>query len=293
MLALVLVLAAGCGAGSTAGQANRTTPRPTHGRAATPLPSPSAAPTNEPTPLPTMSPGQAAIQVPILMYHYIRQCPNPADRLGCALSVTPNVFHQQMQYLAEHGYHTVTITQLRAYFHGRGSLPQKAVALTFDDGYQDFYTAAFPILREFDFTATEYVVSGFVDDANQHSLRRWQLLELSVYGIEIGAHTFNHPDLTRLPPGQVSSQLGPPRKALEAMIGAPVLDFAYPAGKHNPSVEAEVAAAGYESAVTTSPGVVHSWGDRLAWSRQRVEGGESLAYFAQSLQQTQIAKPGG
>lgn len=294
MLALVLVLAGGCGVGSKAGRASRPTPGPTHGRAATPLPSqsPSASPADQPTPLPTVSPGKPTIQVPILMYHYIRQCPNPADRLGCGLSVAPAVFQQQMQYLADQGYHTVTIAQLRRYFQGHGTLPQKSVALTFDDGYQDFYTAALPILRQFDFTATEYVISGFVDDANQHSLRRWQLLELSVYGIEIGAHTYNHPDLTKLPPAQVASQLGPPRKTLEAMIGAPVLDFAYPAGKHNPSVEAEAAAAGYESAVTTAPGVSHSWGDRYTWSRQRVEGGESMAAFAQSLQISQSGNPG-
>lgn len=228
----------------------------------------------------------------MLMYHYVRNCPNPNDRVGCGLSVSPAVFRQQMQYLADHGYHTVTMAQIRAYFHGKGCLPQKSVALTFDDGYQDFYTAAFPILREFNFTATEYVISGFIDDANQHSLRRWQIQELSIYGIDIGAHTFNHADLTRTPPGQMAAQLGPPKKTLEAITGAPVLDFAYPAGKHNASAEAEVAAAGYESAVTTEPGLSHSWGGRFIWTRQRVEGGQSMAYFAQSLDVSQSGNPG-
>jgi peptidoglycan/xylan/chitin deacetylase (PgdA/CDA1 family) len=232
-------------------------------------------------------PGQATIQVPILMYHYIRTCPNPADKVGCGLSVSPAVFRQQMQYLADNGYRTVTIAQLRAYFRGTGGLPVKSVALTFDDGYQDFYTAAFPILREFDFTATSYVISGFVDDANQHSLRSWQIVELSTYGIEIGAHTFNHPDLTKLTAAQVAAQLGPPRAALEKIVGAPVLDFAYPAGRYDRAVEAQVAAAGYQSAVTTVPGVAHGWADRFTWTRQRVEGGEGMAAFARSVQRAQ------
>ncbi|MFZ0217708.1 MAG: polysaccharide deacetylase family protein [Candidatus Dormiibacterota bacterium] len=225
------------------------------------------------------------IQVPILMYHYIGLVPpnDPDPQLRAGLTVSPHAFVQQMDWLAENGYHPVTIAQVRGYLQGKNYLPLKPVALTFDDGHADFYSAAYPILRARHFSATAFIISGFIDDANGHSMRTWQIVDISHHGIEIGAHTFNHVSLTRLSAAQLPAELVRPKARLETLIGQPVLDFAYPAGAYNSEVTQAVAAAGYQTAVTTKPGSMHSWADRFTWTRERVEAGEPLSTFIQNL----------
>lgn len=279
-MTLTLVMVAGCGPSPARSQAARRSARPPGVRTiATPSPSASPLPTE------IVVRGLATVHVPILMYHYIGVPPprssNP--QLAAGLTVSPDMFRQQMAWLAANGYHAVTVAELRGYFQGTDDLPAKPVALTFDDGYADFYTNAFPILSEYHLTATTFIISGFIDDANGHTMRSGQLVAINRAGVEIGAHTFNHPDLTTLSPAQVQNQLGPPKAELEKLVGKPVLDFAYPAGRYDSSVVAAVQAAGYQSAVTTRPGTTHSWADRFTWTRQEVLGTESFTGFTQQL----------
>ena len=91
------------------------------------------------------------------MYHYIRVNPDPYDRLGFALSVTPSDFAAQMDWLAANGYHTVTMQDLVQYLSGVHGLPSKPIVLTFDDGYADFYTTALPILRSHEFLSLIHI----------------------------------------------------------------------------------------------------------------------------------------
>lgn len=244
-----------------------------------------ASPAPAPRPVEIVQRGLATVHVPILMYHYIGDVSGEDSdpQLAARLTVTPDMFRQQMAWLSANGYHPVTMAQLRGYFQGTNDLPAKPVALTFDDGYADFYTNAFPVLSGYHFPATTFIISGFIDDANGHSMRSWQLVAISKAGIEIGAHTFNHPDLTTLSPDQLQRQLGPPQATLENLIGQPVLDFAYPAGRYDAPVVAAVQAAGYQSAVTTQPGTAHSVADRFTWTRQEVLGTESLNDFIGQL----------
>ena len=117
-----------------------------------------------PTSLPAQSvipPGRARISVPILEYHYVRVNPDPRDRLGLQLSVTPADFGAQMDKLAGGGYHPIVMADLRAYFLAREPLPARPVVLTFDDGYADFFQVAYPILKKHGFKAVAYVVPGF------------------------------------------------------------------------------------------------------------------------------------
>ncbi len=100
--------------------------------------------------------------VPVLMYHYIRVNPDPRDRTGFALSVTPAAFHAQMDYLARNRFHVIPLSQAVAAIRTHGPLPSRPVVLTFDDGYADFYTTALPVMRRYGFTATEYVVPNLV-----------------------------------------------------------------------------------------------------------------------------------
>jgi peptidoglycan/xylan/chitin deacetylase (PgdA/CDA1 family) len=225
------------------------------------------------------------MQVPILMYHYIRVPTDSQanDRVGWDLSTPPDVFKTQMDYLDEHGYHPITLTDFRDYLKGSRPLPDRPIVLTFDDGYADLYTQAFPVLKHHHFKAVAYIVSGFVGRVGVN-VSADQVREMDAAGIEIGAHTVNHVDLTKSG-GSLGNEVGGSKTALEAIVGHPVLDFCYPSGRFNAQVIQAVQAAGYESATTTQSGAVHTLADRFAWSRVRVSGGESMDDFVKGLQQ--------
>ena len=238
-------------------------------------------PTPAPAPMAVVPPGRQSLHVPILMYHYIRVNPDRTDKLGFNLSVTPSDFNAQMDYLAANGYHPVDFNDLRLYWDHGVPLPPKPVVLTFDDGYKDIYTTAYPILKAHGFKAVSYVVSGFV--GSNQNINAAQVQEMDQNGIEIGAHTFSHVDLTKTSDAELHRQLVDSKAMLEAWVGHPVVDFCYPSGQLNGRVADAVRAAGYLDATTTQPGTVHSLGDRFTWSRVRVSGGESLAQFAADL----------
>ncbi|MBJ7598494.1 MAG: polysaccharide deacetylase [Candidatus Nephthysia bennettiae] len=241
-----------------------------------------ASPAAETTPAPSASPPLHTVQVPILEYHYIRTNPDPRDRLGFQLSVTPADFQAQMQWLAADGYQAVTVSDLRAALSGQRSLPANAVVLTFDDGYEDFFQAAYPVLETYHLRSVSYVVPGFF--GRQGYLTPAQIVQLDQSGlVEIASHTMTHPDLTRLDSASLAVQLQASRATLEQLLGHPVQDFCYPSGRFNARVVAAVAAAGYESAATERPGTQHAWSDRLTWSRVRIRGGETLPQFIRSL----------
>ncbi len=228
-----------------------------------------------------LAPGARAINVPILTYHYIRVNVDSRDRMGFALSVTPADFAAQMDWLARSGYHTITSEDLYQYLSGARGLPSKPVILTFDDGYADFYTTALPILRSHEFTADLYVVAGFVGRPGYVTAA--QVREADRSGIEIGAHSVTHADLTRISVARVRSELVDSKRFLEQLIGHPVVSFCYPSGKVNWAVSSEVAAAGFHGAMTTRFGYSHSLADRYVWTRLRVGGGERLDELAAAV----------
>jgi len=226
--------------------------------------------------------GRVIITLPILMYHYIRQPPPMrTDLLGYKLSVSPADFAAQVDSLWASGYHAVDLNDIRAYFAGKEPLPSRPVVLTFDDGYADLFTNAFPILAKHHFKAVAYIVSGFVNQPGYVSSD--QVVQLDHNGIEIASHTVDHPDLARTSAGWAIHELVESKRWLEQLVGHPVIDFAYPSGKFNPQVMAEVQRAGYDSAVTTMYSVEHSLADRYMWTRVRVGGGESMDDFTRSL----------
>ena len=226
-------------------------------------------------------PGKSGLQVPIVMYHYIRVNPDPRDRMGYNLSVTPDDFRAQMDWLSDNGWHPITLTTLRSYYDG-DPLPSKPIVLTFDDGYLDFYATAFPILQQHHFSAVAYVVAGFIGMPGRY-VTAPQIQEMDRAGIEIGAHTVSHANLTKLSNDSLYHELLDSRIALQAIVGHPVLDFCYPAGNFDARVVQMVADQGYQSATTTVEGSGHASADRFTWTRTRVSGGESLAEFVKTL----------
>jgi peptidoglycan/xylan/chitin deacetylase (PgdA/CDA1 family) len=253
------------------------------------VPGETTAPLPPPSPDQVVPAGRAEVHVPILEYHYIRVNPDPKDRLGFNLSVTPPDFLAQMDWLKASGYHPIDLNQLRAYFEKQTPLPARAVVLTFDDGYDDFFSAAFPVLMAHGFTAVSYVVPGFLD--RQRYMTTDQVKAIDSAGVEIGAHTMHHLDLTKQSAAGLTLEVQGSKSVLEQITGHPVLDFCYPSGMYNATVIAETERAGFQSATTELPGAAHQWADRLTWTRVRVNGGERLDQFVASLGQSDPTIP--
>lgn len=206
-------------------------------------PPPAPAPGFTPAP-----PGQRPY-IPILMYHYVRYVDPGADPLGYNLSVTPEQLSAQLAWLRAAGYESVRMDAVAACVRGVGPCPARAVALTFDDGYMDAFTAALPILQQHGYVATFYIISGFV---GQPGYMGWdEIRALRDAGMEIGAHSVTHPDLTSLGLEELRAQVAHAGAAIAAEIGAPVLSFCYPAGRFNDTVVAVTGESGYTSATTT------------------------------------------
>ncbi|MDE3076842.1 MAG: polysaccharide deacetylase family protein [Chloroflexota bacterium] len=246
----------------------------------TPTMTPTPLPTATPTPVPP-KPG-AVTHVPILMYHYIRELPpTTPDRLGYGLSVSPRLFEQQLSYLAGAGYHIVSMAQLAGHMTRGTPLPANPIVLTFDDGYADFYSAALPLLQQYHFSATTYLV---VDFLNRPGYMTWQqAAQLRDLGFEIGAHTLHHVDLAVVPASTAHAQIDQSRRILRQRLNAPVETFAYPSGRFNAAVLREVARSGFTSAVTTNFGDRYTVGQLLTLPRVRVPGGISTPNFIKNL----------
>ncbi|MBC8159721.1 MAG: polysaccharide deacetylase family protein [Roseiflexaceae bacterium] len=244
--------------------------------AATAMLAPEAVATAAPLGTPSTLANTDQGYVPVLMYHYIREVDQAADPLGFRLSVRPDRFAEQMAWLVEQGYTTVRLRDLAACLRAEQRCPERPVALTFDDGYADNYSAALPVLRHYGFTATFYIVPGFV---GRPGYMTWQQLAvLRDSGMEIAAHSMGHGDLAGMAFEQAHAEIVQSRAVIEAELGVAVASFSYPAGSYTPEVAEAVQAAGYTNAVTTWPGANF---ERLyELPRRRVMGGEVIDGFA-------------
>lgn len=253
----------------------------------TPMPRPTATPTKTPTPAPTATPIEiptplpARIKVPILMYHYIRINPDPKDTIGFNLSVTPRNFEAQVAYLTEAGYRAVSMEQLVGYFEQGAPLPPKPIVLSFDDGYQDFYTEAYPVLKKYGQTGTSFVITGLVGKWGY--LTADEIAEMAADGIEFGGHTASHLDMKRMSSAQAQYEVNASKQALDSWTGKTSIAFCYPAGSYNRAAIDFVKAAGYHAAVTTDFGMWHRASDLFTLKRVRMSGSTTVASLASQL----------
>jgi len=230
-------------------------------------------------------------KVPVLMYHYIRPMPDCSlDKLGCSLTVTPKIFEAQLSFLVSHGWTAVTLDTLAASFRDPTILPAKPVVLTFDDGYEDFYTTAFPIIKRYGLPATIYVLAEGermnLVQGYGHYMSDTQIRELSISPlITVAAHTVDHSSLKGRSAYLQYDQIFRSKSEIESIIGKPVNHFAYPYGAFDAVTIKYVREAGFVTAASTIAGAINSESTRYSLHRVRIgSGGPSpLAWFADAL----------
>ena len=207
----------------------------------------------------------------ILTYHSVHDCDSP-------LCVPPRVFAEQMQWLKGHA-QVLPLATVGELLAKRRAFPERAVALTFDDGFQDFYEQAAPVLAKHELPATVFLPTGWCGRDNAwpgqpawvapQPLMDWpRISELSAQGIDFGGHSVSHPSLTDVPGPQVEQEVADCKRVIEQHTGKPVQFFCYPYGKWNDSVR-RVVKQHYAGACSTAAGVLEVTSD--VYSMPRVD----------------------
>jgi peptidoglycan/xylan/chitin deacetylase (PgdA/CDA1 family) len=203
-------------------------------------------------------------------------------------AVSARQFAAQMAWLDQAGYHVVALEDWLTAGQG-AALPRNAMALTFDDGYGDNYTAAWPVLREYGFPATIFLVTGSVGGTSgwrggalgRAPLLTWaQVREMARTGVAFGAHTVTHAHLTSLDLESAGRELAESRDQIEQRLGQPVLSVAYPYSQLDPQIKALAGRCGYRLGCTYRPGYVGRAGrDALALERIAILATDTLDHF--------------
>ena len=219
---------------------------------------------------------KAAVRVPILYYHRVE------DHLPPAKGVSPQTFAAQMEYLRKKNYRSVSFEQLADYFIKGLTLPSRPVIISFDDGYLDNFTQAYPILKQNGFRATIFLVSDFIGRMSEWPGDREedvapmmsgeQILTLSNDGFEFGGHTRSHKILSELSPEEAKKEIEEGKKVIENLLQRPIRSFAYPFGDFNSTVIEMVREAGFAAARTVHTDNTHRQEDLLKLRCVKING---------------------
>jgi|GEM_PF-2993334 len=224
------------------------------------------------------------VTVPILMYHYVSELPLDADRYRVNLTVEPVDFIDQLRYLRDAGFHTITLNDLYLNLTQDYPLPDKPVVLTFDDGYRDAYDIVFPALLEFGFNGTFFILATPAHFESPQYLTWAQMAEMAEAGMEIQSHGRDHVDLSGQSYDYLVYQTVGVQEAILYHTGRAPRYFCYPSGRYDDDVIAVLKSAGYWGAVTTQWGVAHNTGNLFEMPRVRIQNSTSLESFADLLE---------
>lgn len=250
-------------------------PAATAASSSTPSPLPTPTPSPTPVPLPDPKVYGPCKSVPVLLYHHVQPIKEIAEKKQQNISVDSEMFDKQVTYLVSSGYHSLTISE---FFSGiSASLPAKPVVLTFDDGYDDFYFYAYPILKKNGIRATVFLPTGLV--GNPGYLNWGQIEEMKNSGLVIFAnHTWSHKSLLGIPEEAVRNEIAAAKTQLEEHGLGPVEFFAYPYGSENRTVEKVLKELGIKGAFTTLPGWRQCAGLPYEFRRNRVGSAPLSSY---------------
>ncbi|MFO1135791.1 MAG: polysaccharide deacetylase family protein [Rhodoblastus sp.] len=210
---------------------------------------------------------------PILMYHSIDA--DPPERFA-PFAVSPARFDGHLRLIREEGFRFLSVSEFVG-ARDLGQIPERAVVLTFDDGFADFYYEAAPILARHDARATLYAVAGLIGKtsrwleeigAGASPMLTWrQLCEVGDAGVEIGAHSMTHPALDCIPLERAREEILQSRRTIEEALSIEVRSFAYPFGYYSRAVRDLLPVCGYRSGCAV--GYAHSGPDDDVFALRR------------------------
>ena len=229
-------------------------------------------------------------RLPVLMYHSISEGSEDGVPAYYRTSTSARAFAEQMELLSAEGFKAVTLREARELLKRGGAVGGKIVAITFDDGFRDFYTQAFPVLKQHGFSATMFLPTAFIAAEacrfKERECMTWdEVRELHDAGIEFGSHTVNHPKLYELDFSQIRAEIEVSKSVIQEKVGAAISSFAYPYAF--PSADRQfvevltdlLKGAGYECNATTRIGRVRADDDPFTLKRLPVNSADDAALF--------------
>ncbi len=228
-------------------------------------------------------------RLPILMYHRVAPTGSTAT---ARYRVTPEAFEAQLRYLRDAGFYSITLEDWRIAMATKTPLPGRAVLITFDDGYLDFFTYAWPLLKHYSFLATVFLAADEIGGTNHWDsfygeevpLLGWQgICQLQDEGVEFGSHSASHRPLTGLSLSEVVREGARSRALLQRKLGKSLQAFAYPYGDTDRVVQHLIGACGYVFGLSCRSGLSSFQESLLALPRIEVCGFDSLQEFVAKL----------
>jgi peptidoglycan/xylan/chitin deacetylase (PgdA/CDA1 family) len=232
--------------------------------------------------------------IPILMYHSVSEEEETDRHPYYRVQTTPEMFTQQMVHLRRGGHKVVDLNSAARLLAEGDRAATNLVAITFDDGCQDFSTTAFPLLQRFGFTATVFLPTAFIGSSSltfrgRNCMTWMDVRELYRHGISFGSHSVTHRELVALPKADVMRELLESKITIEQEIGAPVDSFAYPYAfpqedrKFCDFLREGLQECGYTQAVCTKIGTATKDSDRFSLPRIPVNSDDDPAFFQSKL----------
>ncbi|MEK7521588.1 MAG: polysaccharide deacetylase family protein [Patescibacteria group bacterium] len=238
-------------------------------------PTPSVLPTPTPIPLPDPKVYGPCLNVPVLMYHHVQPKEEAEAKNQKNINVNSDIFAQQMIYLREYGYTTIMPEEL---LQGllTGFIPVKSILLTFDDGYADFYTYAYPELVKNNFRATVFLSTGLMGAPDYLS---WdQIGQMKGGLVDFENHTWSHKNLGSATEDLAKYEIGTAKTQLEEHGLGQVTSLAYPYGTEGAVAKEVLRDLGINSAFTTVPGNYQCAKLPYSFRRTRVGNASLSAY---------------
>jgi len=226
----------------------------------------------------------------VLVYHMVAEPKAPIEH---RFAIPPRRFASHITTLVQHGYTCVSLDQAESWLHGRAEIPDRALALTFDDGFADNFTEAYPVLRQYRIPATIFVTVNTIGAENvwmsatgfpSRRMLSWdQIRAMHAGGVSFGSHTLNHPRLSSLNHDAAGVEIRDAKRTLEEKLGVEIKHFAYPYGDCNGEIPSLVRAAGHTLACSTRSGFNRPGCDPLLLRRIEVYGTDSRWQLLQKL----------
>jgi peptidoglycan/xylan/chitin deacetylase (PgdA/CDA1 family) len=220
-------------------------------------------------------------RIPVLMYHSINYDPNDPTNV---LRVPKAKFAAEMKWLYDNGYTTLSLDELYDAVSNNKPVYKKSVVLTFDDGYEDNFQSALPVIKQYHFKATVFMITSEIGDSKNGYLTAAELKEMDKSGMKIECHTVTHPDLDTLSYNKQYAELANSKAALETLLGRTINFIAYPSGRYNDNTIAAAKKTGYKMCFKMKGGIAALSDNRYEFPRAFV--GENLADFISRVEGT-------